>query len=658
MVGTDASPVLDATLTSLGTITVELPETTSRTITSAILVIYFQDIITATGGTIGESRAVLNVAGAGDNTVTETDDLTHSGENIAGGIGPFDFTSYVNTNFGAGATASFEAKVYLDQTTGTTLGFRNVWAELIITYEFDDSNATFAGMAIIPLESLVGALSTTSGSQIGTNQIPALTGSGNILDGLNGLTIMDWYIVAEGNQGNETTVDFAVSFQIDTDTEVVAGTCERALASDVFQKFVVKRTGSEPTLSAAHAWKCWSSAGTPFDCMAFTLVVAYKYTRSGSTRAHVCLQMPMEYQSPLGGTAVGNSHRFSREFLVPEPATITMHQSGVLLRYNAAASATVQFRVGAQSYRAYAQVSATVCGGFSLQHRFDSGAAGGSGLSLAKGFNTITMDAYRSAGAAANVSGLITLNYSCGIPSAGVHGGSHADITRIVESLARQQDRTATADTLLTVSDSLAIPESSYWLTAVGHKWYTWIQSAATMLNLWIRDANGWLNTYADPYVADAELGYAETYVRMRTEFLRYPTDPDPARVDVETSRVYRYASTPTSMRFGSSWIAAYHTCGHTVTLTMTNYSGDGSGIVTEWFRSDTDELIGRVTSVAGGTAQFFWYDDVTAIYAIARQSASKKGRSDDTTGSSLSIDLEPTGGGGSTYSRSRVVNE
>src|SRR3989304_8846797 len=86
-----AADVTDATLTALPQITI-FTENSTRTFRSCLVWIAFHDIITATGGTIGEHRCACSVNGAGATTITELDEIAHSGERLSGGIGALGFS--------------------------------------------------------------------------------------------------------------------------------------------------------------------------------------------------------------------------------------------------------------------------------------------------------------------------------------------------------------------------------------------------------------------------------------------------------------------------------------------------------------------------------------------------------------------------------------
>jgi len=108
--------VADATLTALPTITV-YSENSSRVFRSVMVWIGYSDMSTVTGATIGEHRVACSVNGAGATTITELDDITASGENMSGLLGPFDFTSHFTTNYPAADSSTVVISVYFDVTT-------------------------------------------------------------------------------------------------------------------------------------------------------------------------------------------------------------------------------------------------------------------------------------------------------------------------------------------------------------------------------------------------------------------------------------------------------------------------------------------------------------------------------------------------------------
>lgn len=68
--------VTDATVTNFVQRTINIPETVISFV-SVTAEVGFQDIITATGGTITEHRVGLRLGAAAYTTITETDDITY-----------------------------------------------------------------------------------------------------------------------------------------------------------------------------------------------------------------------------------------------------------------------------------------------------------------------------------------------------------------------------------------------------------------------------------------------------------------------------------------------------------------------------------------------------------------------------------------------------
>ncbi|MBP9728101.1 MAG: hypothetical protein KBD27_01855 [Candidatus Moranbacteria bacterium] len=630
---TTTSIITDATVTNLTQITVYIPES-SPTFVSVTADVAFQDIVTATGGTITEHRCGLQVGAAGYTTVTETDDIANSAENLGGVLGPFDFTSHFTTNW-TGTSMTCDVQVYFDQSTGTTLGMRNVNAELTITYSYDDdpgTNATQIKTARIPLESLVGTLSTTANSNIGTSQIPQLTGGGILPEA--SVAIRDYYFLIEGNvANNNTTTDFTVTCNIDSGASAAFGVTEAGLGSDYYTRLIYKP--SVPTTTTTHNFQMWSSVTNKMNHVCVTLVVTYEFDPASSTTILNSLLIPVEIASPLGVTTSAEASRFTRELFVQEPATITFQQSAFRINFNTTAAVSgLNFRAGGQAFRAYTNIGNVVCGMFSLQQRIDSGGAQGAGMTLARGSNTITIDGYATdtTDQVTNISGYIIVNYHSGKATSGLVG-QHSHTTEFLLS----QWNALLADRTRVNNYAIAIPESNYWLVSVGFMLDIWQSTASNAITLDVEVLSGeskgagYLDIYADAVQTDAERGCSLVYMRGRDVFKRYPADPDPDRLDVETARDYRlyFAATAGS---GLMSVVTYHSFTYSVSGTVTGYAGSGIGLTVNIYRSDTKTLVGSVATTSGGAYTFTWYDNTIDLYAECIEDATHVGRSDDGT--------------------------
>lgn len=623
------SDIADATLTTLSQITVSIPETVIA-FTSVFAELGYQDAITATGGTVTEHRIALRLGAAAYTTISETDDITNSGENMSGVMGPWDFTSHFTANW-SGTSMTCDAQVYFDYSTGTTLVTRNATVKLYVTYTYDDApatNATQAKTLRIPLESLVGALTTTANSNIGSSQIPALDTF--IVD--DSFAVVDYHFEIEGNvANNNTATDFTISANIDSGTAKVFGTCEAALASDTFLRLLWKPS-SVPATNATHQFQMWSTLANTFNMATVTLVVTYTFDAAATVsagRTNVSITLPIEIASPLGYTIEANASRFQRSILVAE-GTPTLQQSGFRINFNTAASvAGLQFRAGGQAYRTYTHIATVTAGAFSLQQRIDSGSAQGAGFTLAHGFNTITIDGFSTDATddVTNIGGTITLNYTCDVPTQGLGAVAHTVRKHMLVWNAALSDLNRIS------SYAFSIPPSSYWIIGAGFLFHQW-SSASMAVTFDVECLSGegkgagYLDIYADAMQADAERAYTPVWMRGRDVFLRYPTDPDPDRLDIETARDYRLFTSTTTGN-GMVAVITYHAIPRTVSGTVSGYAdADGAGLTVWVHRGDTGERIGVATTTTGGAYTVPWYDDTVDLYAVCIEDSTHTGAS------------------------------
>lgn len=629
---TYTTDVADITTATLAQISLYIPETVIA-FTSVFAEFGYQDAITATGGTVTEHRLGLRLGAAAYTTVSETDDIANSGENMSGVMGPYDFTSHFTTNW-TGTSMTCDAQVYIDFSTGTTLVARNITVKLYVTYTYDDNpatNATQIKTVRIPLESLVGALSTTANSNIGSSQIPAL----NTFLAEQSVTIRDYFFEIEGNvANNNTTTDFTISANVDAGTAKTFAVTEAALGSDTFLRLLWKPS-SVPSTASTHNFQMWSTTAR-YNMAAVDLVVTYEFNASTTVsngRMNVSIVLPIEIASPLGYNVSADASRFIRSIMCAESNPTLLH-SAFRINFNAATSvAGLSFRAGAQSYRAYTHVANIVAGAFCLQQRIDSGGAQGAGFTLAHGFNEIVIDGYSTdtTDDVTNIGGTITLNYQCDVPSQGLGAAAHT-----VRKVLLAWDAALT-DLVRINNWSFSIPPANYWIVGAGFLFHQW--SSASMAVTLDVQANsgegkgaGYYDIYADAMQSDAERAYTPVWMRGRDVFKRFPTDVDPDRLNIETARDYRLFTSTTT---GNGLIAAitYHSITRTFSGTVSGYAdADGAGLTVLIFRTDTMELIGEVTTTAGGAYTFTWYDDTVGLLPVCVEDSTHHGAGPITT--------------------------
>jgi hypothetical protein len=285
------------------------------------------------------------------------------------------------------------------------------------------------------------------------------------------------------------------------------------------------------------------------------------------------------------------------------------------------------------------------CGGWACAARFDGtgGALGEQGMNLIRGNNKFTLDWYRTGTTAgtlgSNYSAIAYFNYESDISSQSGGDANHAHLIKqfyapILASNVQRNQRTS----------SLQFAEtSSYWLTSMGMIFYIYSSIAASGVSLQAMATGsdgesygnfGWEPTYGGLTVQDAEIGWLQCYARMRDKFRRYPDEPDKSRLDATRIRPYAIDITTTNYPSCGYFFYTYHTIQYSLTGSVTGSTGDGSGIPIKFYRADNDELVAETTTNIGGSFQKTWYDNSRYLYATARQSDNKVGRSANTTAS------------------------
>lgn len=638
-------------------ITVNIPETTTRTFRS-VQVIYscIDNVGTAASMTAVNLSCTVGAAAASAATVTQT--IANSGENQAFYFIK-DVTAYFQTNF-TGASQTVGAAM-----TVTGVATQNASAKLIITYEFEDSAQTTRIKTVkIPVDGNTTAL-TTAFVNVGglAGQIPALDTF------LPEDTKVYRSIFFEMMTHTGTTAAAASTLDLSYNggtTTVADLSWGHTLITDTFYHRIDNLTGVLTTSAAQNLQaKCTSTTGEPTPCLSGVLVVTYEYDHSASTRTINSIQVPvMDEAAFSGGNTTADRSRFQRTITVQEPGTITLLQSGVLMSFNSSGATTVDLRVGGQASRTYAH-AATVRGGSCIHmRRFDSGAVGGAGMTLARGTNTLTIDWFTSAitagTSASNVSGLCYLNYSSDIHTDGdmVHNHTTQWVTRA--------HATGNLVPILQVTPLTTpiIQATNYWLTGAGFQIVHMTSGTAnTSLSVGVlgevqsteAEGAGWRSMYTGMMESDSECSPNIMYARVRDDFKRWSNDPDTTRLNIETSRSFRFDS---SVATGSFWqmsqFISYHAITYSISGTISN-SGGGTVTLTAYRVSDGLE-IGTTTRVGNGSYTIPWHDNVDPVIVEAYEDATHKGLSVSQVSDNVNtfnIDLNPStggGGGGPTY--------
>lgn len=342
-----------------------------------------------------------------------------------------------------------------------------------------------------------------------------------------------------------------------------------------------------------------------------------------------------------GGTATDKG-RFKRDILINEPGFIQLQQSGVLVTQNDAGSPALDLRVGSQASRVFTHQATAHCGGFSSMRRIDAGSAGGvAGMTLDRGRNDLIVDYFTTSATAGNLgsntSAALFLNYTSGQSALGGvdHNHSVAFILLPWETGGNVQRKvkSPTATTPAIAEANYFIMAASYWLvlqtsgTAVGN--------LAVTMNAEVlsgeAEGAGWRALYSALFASDAEIGPSISFARGRTEFKRWPLDPDTSRLDIESARRYRF---DVNLNRGCSWQCVAWVTYSAITFSKSiAITGTGGGTATvNVRRASTGEVVWSGSRVGDGSVTATLYEDTDTKFTEVRVSDLLVGRSGDWT--------------------------
>lgn len=629
----------DNALTTMGTQTIYIPENSvgsQVTFTSVALIFNFRNA--STGPDILRIDAVATLAGSSSTTYSQTGSILDTAEDIAYVIGPIDFTTYFNTNYGTVTSKDLTIQTQIDT---NNIALRGVYGFMEITYEYDDSATTRIQTICIPHESPLSFLSTTANTVV-TN-MDQLTGVGGIFENYGNVVLRQRWLEIKGNTNATNTTDIILSFRFNAGTTTALPTFEQAGGFNYWTQTQID--ASSLATNTTHTFALWSSVGSRFENVIINEWITIEYTTTGTTEFLNYVELPLEIATPVAGTTSAVEHTFQRILNIQEPNTITFLYGGVEFFYNSNAAADILMKVGTQSvYRSYGNTGANTAGVFGFQHGFDGDATNGSGLTLSRGDNVITVQAYRTSGLITNTTGLVRIVYRSGVGTNDI--GAHNN-TRY--AVARQWNQT-TATTDDTASDSFSIPEIDYFITAAGFNFYAVTNSLVFAINFMARlltgegNGDGWRELYSDYAQTDNEVQTFLWVVRLRDDFKRYPNDTDDTRMNIETSRSYRIAFS-TAARYGYTWTITYHTI--TYSITGSTQNSNGGTVTVDLFQVYSNEEIRWYdrTTVTGNTSfSFTVYDNTKEYYVVAYESDTYKGSSiRGVPGDTFNVNLNPT---------------
>lgn len=611
----------DNTLTALTQITIDLPED-DKVFKSVIMEVSADDIITATGGTITTKRIDLALNSIFPTaSVTNSGTYTHSGENRSI-LFSQDFTSYFQT-YWTGTSLTCDASILLQQTTGTTRGFVNASAKLIVTYEYSDTSALEIKTVFIPLDCPKSSL---DGSKPGVANatIPAL----DTWLPESTKTIKNMFIVLQGNHSlMGSTTPSTISMQVDSYSALTTGNYEAALASDRFIKYIWNITSLGMTTNTTHGFYIWASNALFFRHMQAYLVVTYTFDPATTTSAINSLMLPMRFNSPMGSSSSSDYQRGELDLFVEEPDTITLKESALFVFWNSSSSlSNISIRVNSQAFQTFTDNVSVICGGNGLMLRVEDYIS-----SLARGKNTINTDIYNdnSSYFGGQVTAFWIINYTSGIASSGI--GSH---NKTIKWGISQWDTLAASRKQNINNFLFTLPETDHFINNLGLVLQYSTNggdssSDVTVLVERLAEEGGiiWESLYQDISETDPETGVSVIYFNTKDLFQKHSGDSTKNAMDYQINRKCKICFSNTTDAFTElNYIITYHSIPFTVSGTISNSSG---GTVNLKLFSTDDNKIKLSTSRSGnGAYSFTWFDNTIPVYVDAYESNTRTGRS------------------------------
>jgi hypothetical protein len=611
--------LVDNTDTNLTQITVSLPES-SKAFKKVMLEVIVHDRNT-TLGSINRHQLSMSVAGSAYTAVNNTNAITNGGEQQTIVISA-DFTSLFTTSY-TGTSHTVDARVLIDSAVASPLSpaFNNVSARLAITYEYDNTSATQIKTVRIPLNAPVGAMGTTKPGTA-TATIPALDTELPEASKVYRQTVL----VLQGNDNNTGTTDQSFTMQIDTNTAYTSDVYEHGSTVSMFVRMNSIQTFDT---SSSRSFYVYSSVAMGHHMQAW-LVVTYEFDASAANDIYVSLMLPVSMDSPMGGTTSSDYQRATRTLWIQETGIALKQQACYLFWNQNATIAGLNFRIGTGSFVTYTDAAAVLGGSNAAMIRNDSA------FSLARGKNTLNVDAYRTDATdlGYNVCGFFIINYTADKPSGG-HGAENHTVMWCISDTGTA----AVAASFNIAATALAIPESDYFITAFGTEQKFVVSGtsphAGNAVQVERLSGEGgliWESVYADLAGADGETGIYHSYSQARDIFQRYPGDTishEGDRLDPEVSRRWRWAvGNGVTVRGQLCLLITYHAITYTVSGSIAGSSG-GTVYIDLVRDGDPIEVLKTTTRVGDGPYSFSWYDNTIEVYTSAYEDSTHVGRSD-----------------------------
>lgn len=598
--------------------TLNIAEVTSRTFRSVFVRVYIYNPVAGVNLDFVRVRARLD-SGAFAYYLNRVTSIALTGE-AQGFYVDVDLTSLFTSSF---STASHTLELQVSELHRGINSLNNnrtlVSAELFVTINAPEDAATQTDTILVGMESILGNLTTTLQS-IGSNQIPNLLSGGTPYIRNQGVVIRDMYFVLEGNMRLAGTADCNLAVALDAEVETTLCSIDAENQTDAYYRFTWQRL--DMTTNAIHDLKArvTNVAGGVFTNFGGYLVVTFDYTHNPADLKTITRYFNnFESGGLILGTTAAQAEVIKRTLFFEEE-NVSLLEIFMLFYYSSNTDAgNVFISMGTGSTRTYAVTQGLAAGSYVIFHR------GAFDATFARGKNEVSTRVY----ADTTLVGITNPNSYAFVTFACQQSNtrkSSSGAYLIMPDIDVQTQRRV-------VNYSIPIPEANYYLNSLfftGH-----VFTAAITMGLLVnihKDSNlGWTSEFITFVNNETtpELAHLEFTGRALASFLRYPGDPDSERINVETLRDYVIEHSAAAWQ-NLVMFAWWHDYTIEITGTITNFTGDGSGITVDIFRTDNKELVASVVTAVGGTFSFTWYDNTIPLFATARQSGTLVGRSDD----------------------------
>lgn len=577
-------------------------ELNGRTILSAIIRYSF-NVDSATTANITNRQGGVNIDAIGALDVSVAGNIANTGDHYSL-MCQEDVTDYFITNF-TGASHSVVARW---RQVGAAV--TNLTAELVLTYQYEDTGlATVYKTVEIPLDSTVTDLTAVL-AELGTNQVPLLNDLPEA-----GKTFHDVYFRIETNAAVTAIGNFQLGLSLDAEAEALTAVFRAELITSYWLKYIWKRTDINPASAHAFNARCTVAGNTYW--LKVIMVVTYSYDVASTTRVRNSIRLPLAVKGTVGsGPDNTDLSRFEVPFVIQEPGTITLRQSGFDLYHVATATVgDLQVRAGSQAFRDYTANTFTDIGGMiPLSQRIDSGGVQGTGITLTRGDNVLTVDYYTSTITVlpTAVQGMAYINYDSDVSPLGEGAHNHTIELAMFDNL-------ATAPLIQEATVTPAIPEANYWLNSFGGELWVIASIARGHVLSVAGDSNEALIA-ASAFVQGADLGMYLLIGDVTEHFDRFPNDHSPG-LDVEAARLWKSSHVGSTQHWPcGNVLLTYHALTRTFSGNVTGYTGDGSGITVSLHRVDTGEKLAETTTAVGGSYSLTCYDNVNNLFTQCQQ--------------------------------------